>query len=135
MRYTGELRPVTQPQSVAAVLFLQGLALAAAAAGLLKELPRKGDRERACMPAGVQMQLLLGAAVVVASIGCVYWSSALWSSILKYGYDVGAKWELSWLPLLPLGYCLVCCYVVYSIHSMGSDVQRLRQLQYEFKKV
>ncbi|KAF6252547.1 hypothetical protein COO60DRAFT_1552575 [Scenedesmus sp. NREL 46B-D3] len=134
-RFTGELRPVTSSGTVAAILLLQGFGLLAAAAGLVKELPKKGDRERACMPAGVQVQMLLGNAVALASVGCFYWSAALWASVQKYGWDVGAKWELLWLPLLPLGVCLLCCYVVHSIHVTARDVQRLRQLQYDYKKV
>jgi hypothetical protein len=134
-RFTGELRPVTSSAAVAGMLFLQGMGLLTAAAGLVKELPKKGDRERACMPAGMQVQALLATAVVLTSIGGIYWSAALWVSVQKYGWDVGAKWELTWLPLLPLGMCLLCCYAVHSIQGTARDVQRLRRLQYGFKKV
>jgi hypothetical protein len=134
-RFTGELRPVTNSATVAGMLFLQGLGLLAAAAGLVKELPKKGDRERACMPAGQQVQMMLVNAVALTSVGCIYWSAALWASVQKYGWDVGAKWELVWLPLLPLGVCLLCCYVVHSIQVTARDVRQLRRLQYDFKKV
>jgi uncharacterized membrane protein len=134
-RFTGELRPVTNSATVAGMLFLQGLGLFAAAAGLVKELPRKGDRERACMPAGQQVQMMLVNAVALTSVGCIYWSAALWASVQKYGWDYGAKWELIWLPLLPLGMCLLCCYVVHSIQITARDVRQLRRLQYDFKKV
>eukprot|EP00882_Tetradesmus_deserticola_P023037 GHRQ01025068.1.p1 GENE.GHRQ01025068.1~~GHRQ01025068.1.p1 ORF type:complete len:209 (+),score=73.89 GHRQ01025068.1:215-841(+) len=134
-RFTGELRPVTSSGTVAAMLFLQGLSLLAAAAGLVKELPKRGDKERACMPAGVQVWVLLDVAVALASIACLYWSAALWASVQKYGWAVGAQVELVWLPLLPLAVCLLCCYVVNSIQVTARDVQRLRRLQYDFKKV
>ncbi|WIA41965.1 hypothetical protein OEZ86_009268 [Tetradesmus obliquus] len=75
VRFTGELRPVTSSAAVAGMLFLQGLGLLTAAAALVKELPRRGDRERACMPAGVQVQMLLGAAVLLAGFGGIYWSA------------------------------------------------------------
>ncbi len=44
-RYTGELRSVTGERAVAAVLLLQGAALALSAAGLLADMPQKGGRE------------------------------------------------------------------------------------------
>lgn len=46
-RYTGELRSVTGERAVAAVLLLQGAALALSAAGLLADMPQKGGRDEA----------------------------------------------------------------------------------------
>jgi hypothetical protein len=134
-KFTGELRPVTSSGMVAGMLSLQGLGLLAAAAGLVKELPIKGDRERACMPASIQVQALLGISVGLTTIGGIYWSAALRASVQKYGWEVGGKLELVWLPLVPVGICLLCCYVVHSIQGTARDVQRLRRLQYDFKKV
>eukprot|EP00879_Flechtneria_rotunda_P008596 GHRR01009007.1.p1 GENE.GHRR01009007.1~~GHRR01009007.1.p1 ORF type:complete len:208 (+),score=40.84 GHRR01009007.1:590-1213(+) len=134
-RYTGELRPVTTHTAVVLVLFSQGSALFACAVALLVQLPRKGQRSQACMPASMQVQLLLGSAVGLASVGSLYWGSAMWHGIARYGRDIGEKWELLWLPLAPLGYCLLCCYIVWSIGSTGKDVQQLKRMAYEFKKV
>lgn len=134
-KFTGELRPVVGQSTAVAVLFCQGLGLIAAHLGLLTELPRRGERERACMPAGVRVHMLLCTAAAFSFIGFIYWSSALLAMVQRYSYSVGSKWELMWLPLLPFGYCLLCYYVMHSLQATGKDMQKLKRLQYDFKKV
>ena len=118
-----------------AVLFLQAVALVAAGLGLLVEMPRPGDRSRACLPAAQQSRMLVMASLLAAGIGCFYWSSAMSHSISKYGYAVGAKWELLWLPLGPLGYCGLCWHLLSSLGHTSKELQQLRKLAYDFKKV
>jgi hypothetical protein len=135
-RYTGELRPVTSSAAVVATLLSQAAALTAAGLGLLVELPRAWEHSsRACLPPGQQPRLLVASSVLLAFVGCLYWGAAMYSSIQKYGYATGAKWELLWLPLGPLGYCTLCWYVLSSLGSTSKELQQLRKLAYEFKKV
>jgi len=136
VRYTGELRPVTTERAVVGIFLLQAAALGAAALGLLMQLPAAGDRHsRACSAPGGYARLLVGASLGAAAIGCLYWSSALYQSIATYGSAVGAKWELLWLPLGPLGFCVLCSHLLYSLEGTSRELQELRKLAYDYKKV
>lgn len=134
-KFTGELRPVTSQTSVAVVLLCQGLGLLAAHVGLITELPKRWERERACLPASFRVKLLLQAGIALTAIGFVYWSSALLAMLQKYGPEVGLKLELLWLPLCPFGYCVLCYYVVHSLQDTCKEMQQLKRLQYDYKKV
>jgi hypothetical protein len=134
-RYTGELRPVTTATSVVAMLGLQACALAACSWGLLLQLPKPWERSRTCMPPAQQSRMLVGGSVVGAAVGCLYWSAAMYHSIRTYGYAVGAKWELVWLPLGPLAYCLLCWSVLASLGTTSKELQQLHKLAYDYKKV
>lgn len=136
-RYTGELRPVTSAAAVVAVLALQSAALLAAALGLLVELPARGNHSssRGCLPPAQQSRVLVGASLLAAGIGCFYWGSAMHHSIERYGRAVGAKWDLLWLPLGPLGYCALCWHLLDSLGRTSRELQQLRKLAYDFKKV
>jgi hypothetical protein len=136
-RYTGELRPVTSSAAVVGILVSQAAALAAAGLGLLLELPKAWEHSssRACLPPSQQPRLLVAASVLIASVGCMYWGAALHNSVQQYGYATGAKWELLWLPLGPLGYCTLCWYVLSSLGNTSKELQQLRKLAYDFKRV
>jgi hypothetical protein len=134
-RYTGELRTVVSRRGAAAALLLQAAALLAAAAGLLLRLPRRGDRARGCAPAGAAAWGALGAAAAAAGGGAAYWGSALYRSRVKYGAERGAHPELLWLPLAPLAYVILCCYVLRSMAASGREVEQLKKMTYDFKKV
>lgn len=134
-QYTGELRPVTSAASVVAVLGLQAAALALAAAGLLLRLPQPWERSRTCMPPAQQSRFLVGSGNLTAAVGALYWGSAMYRSIAKYGYEVGAKMELLWLPLGPVGGCLLAWYVLATLESTYKELQTLKGYEYDYKKV
>lgn len=134
-RYTGELRTVVQSRSVILILSLQAASLLLAALALLRRLPRKQQRERGCAPAGITTWALIAAAAAAAAAGAVYWAAALRRSVAKYGAELGAHWDLAWLPAAPLGYVMLCGYVVHSVTSTGREVEKLKRLAYNYKKV
>lgn len=134
-QYTGELRTVTSNEAVVAVLGLQAVASALAAAGLLIRLPQPWERSRTCMPPAQQSRFLVATSVILAAFGALYWGSAMYHSIAKYGYAVGAKWELIWLPLGPVAYSLVCWHVLSSLEGTWKELQELKGLGYNHKKV
>eukprot|EP00877_Chromochloris_zofingiensis_P010545 jgi/Chrzof1/5744/Cz16g14080.t1 len=134
-RYTGELRSVTQHQHVEAMLFLQGMAMLATAFGLLTQLPKKGEIDRGCMPAGSQIKAALWTGTAFALVGAVYWGTAWWRNYNKHGHIVGANWELLWLPFGPLTYSLICHHVIHTLTSTGQELQALQKMTYPLKAV
>jgi hypothetical protein len=135
VRYTGELRTVVGKHAVTFVLFVQAASMAWAALGLFWKLPKPGQIERGCMPASITAQAFLTSSVAGALSGCAFWGHAMRANILKHGYDLGATWELLWLPLGPLAYSLVCVWLMYSMVGTGKEVRDLRQMAYAYKKV
>ncbi len=87
------------------------------------------------MPASIQALLLLASGIAGTGVSAAYWGAALRRSWVVYGSIDGARWDLLWLPLLPLGYCLVCLYVQYSVSSTGRELRQLQKLKYDHKKV
>jgi hypothetical protein len=134
-QFTGQLRPVTSQPTVVAVLGLQAVALGLGAAGLLVRLPKPWERCRTCMPPAQQSRFLVVASIFVAAVAGLYWGSALYRSVAKYGYDVGAHFDLIWLPLGPLGFCYLCWHVLSSLEGTYKELQDLKGLGYDYKKV
>jgi len=79
--------------------------------------------------------MLVGTSLAAAGAGCLYWSSAMFHSIAKYGYAVGAKWELLWLPFGPVGFCALCWHLLSSLEGTSRELQQLKRLAYDYKKV
>ncbi|GAX84250.1 hypothetical protein CEUSTIGMA_g11673.t1 [Chlamydomonas eustigma] len=134
LRYIGEFQSVTHHTPAIAVLLLQATALGAAAFTMLSHIPRKHDRERGCLPVTSQQRLTLWAAVMMAASAAVFWSWKLYQMRLKYG-KAGGRWELVWVPLLPLIWIASCLYVCASLQSTANEVSRLKTYQYQHKKV
>lgn len=134
-RYTGELRTVVGARGAALSLAVQAAALGAAALGMLLRLPRPGEREHGCVPAGSAAWAALGSGACGAAGTAAYWGAALRRSVEKHGAELGAHWDLLWLPLAPLGYVLMCCYIMHSVGATAREVQRLKRMTYSFKKV
>jgi hypothetical protein len=143
-KYTGLLRPVTGARSVAGVLALQGAALAATGCALLlgaARQPTTQQRGRSSSAGGggalssAAPRVLLSCALAAAAAGACYWAAAMQRCIAKYGRRLGAHWELLWLPLGPLGYACLCCYVLASFASIDRELAQLRKLAYGHKSV
>jgi hypothetical protein len=134
-RFTGELRTVTGQHTVTTVLFLQALSMAWAASALFTDLPQKGDRVRGCSAAGLATQAQLTASVACAATGALYWGHAMYANIQLHGPQLGAVWDLLWLPLGPLTYSCLCAYVVTMVSNTGKEVRELQRLSYQYKKV
>jgi hypothetical protein len=45
------------------------------------------------------------------------------------------RWELLWVPLLPVSFTLAACWVLYTLGSTAQQVTALRGLKYTLKKV
>jgi len=71
------------------------------------------------------------AGVLLACSLCV--AVYLW---MKLSYqDEPYSPAMLWLPLGPLVYCLLCCYVMQMFSGSSSEVARLRGAMYHFKKL
>jgi hypothetical protein len=134
-RFTGELRTVTGQHTVTTVLFLQALSMVWSASALFTDLPQKGDRVRGCSAAGLATQAQLTASVACAATAAVYWAHAMYANIQQHGPQLGAVWDLLWLPLGPLTYSCLCGYVVSMVSSTGKQLRQLQELSYQYKKV
>jgi hypothetical protein len=144
-RYVGELRPFVPGGTAAApaaALLLQAAALAAAAGALLARLPRAGRRDgggtgdrAACVPGGRGSMAALAAGAAAAAGGALFWGAAMRRAWVKHGPELGAHWELLWLPLGPLACVALCHYVMRSAAATARDVERLRAMTYDYKKV
>lgn len=135
-RYTGELQAVTEAKTAAAMLLVQGAALLISCCGLLAGLRRRRGSPESCMQsAGTGHNTLLAAAAATTLVGWGYWCWALWQSIQRFGMENGAHWELLWLPFGPPMLAGLCWYVDYSIEATGHEVEQLKRLMYDHKKV
>lgn len=138
VKYTGELRTVVTSGGVVTAFLIQAAALAAAAAALLRRLPRPGRAGRArdgCLPGGAAPAAPLAAAAAGAAAAAAYWGAALRRSVVQYGPQDGAHWDLLWLPLAPLVYVGLCCYVSHSVAGTAKEIEKLRRMTYSYKKV
>lgn len=147
-RYTGELRTVVSHKGAGLVLLAQAAAHALAAAALLVGLPQcggcgaRGARARdGCMApgggggaAGKARWVALSAAALLATGAAAYWVAAIRASAARHG-PAGEHYDLLWLPLLPLALVGLCCYVMRSVAATAAEVDRLRRMTYDFKKV
>jgi predicted permease len=134
-RYTGELQAVTAARPAAVVLLVQGAALLMSCCGLLAGLLTRSSFPGSCAPRAGTGHCTLLAAIAATLTGCFYWSWALWQSVQRFGMENGAHWELLWLPYGPSVLAGLCWYVDFSIEATGHEVQQLKRLMYDHKKV
>uniref|UniRef100_A0A7S0RNN8 Uncharacterized protein n=1 Tax=Chlamydomonas leiostraca TaxID=1034604 RepID=A0A7S0RNN8_9CHLO len=135
LRMTGELRAATHGNDVVAVLGVQAVALGAVSIALLRKLPKRGERERMCMPYSLSQKLLLGAGILGCAACASYWLSAHARMVQQFGSELGARWELIWVPLGPLAYSGVSLWAASVLARSGAAVAELRSFKYNHKKV
>lgn len=67
-----------------------------------------GDRERACMPAASRTKLALLLGTAGSSVTAVFWSWALHKMVAEYGWKLGWRPDLLWMPTCESGAARSC---------------------------
>lgn len=78
---------------------------------------------------------LLCSAVVLAGITCVPWLVLLRHAGSESQSDLGFAWKYIWLPVLPFLSSLGGLSVDWALKSTAAEVEALRRLTYDFKRV
>eukprot|EP00775_Hariotina_reticulata_P005362 gene5361-5597_t len=63
------------------------------------------------------------------------YTGELQASVQRFGMENGAHWELLWLPFGPPMLAGLCWYVDCTIEATAHEVQQLKWLMYDHKKV
>lgn len=131
IRYIGEFAAVAEHAPTVVALLLQTNALLSACLSMVLELPSIAKApDRSCLPPALRQKVLLGLSILLSSLGAAYW----FNMILTMQKEVGHTGRgLFWVPIAPLGVCLACAYVVFSLGYTGSEVVKMRQLRYRHK--